>query len=76
MGQRYRRMENQNMGPGLACNLDFAAEKGLEPKVKKIFKIVEIGRRSERTRLTQSYHRRGSWGSRWAIFRVFFWKTK
>ena len=29
----YRRMENQKQGPGLACNLDFAKEKGLEPKV-------------------------------------------
>ena len=40
MGQRYRRMEDQKPGPGLACNLDFAEEKGLEPKVKKISKIV------------------------------------
>ena len=40
MRQRYRRMEDQKPGPGLACNLSFAKEKGLEPKVKKIFKIV------------------------------------
>ena len=40
MGQRYRRMEDQKPEPGLVCNLDFAKEKGLEPKVKKISKIV------------------------------------
>ena len=39
MGQRYSRMEDQKPGPGLACNLDFAKEKKLEPKVKKISKI-------------------------------------
>ena len=38
--QRYRRMEIQKPGPTLACNLGFAKEKGLEPKVKKISKIV------------------------------------
>ena len=38
--QRYRKMENQKPGPGLACNLGFAKEKGLEPKVKKISKIA------------------------------------
>ena len=40
MGQSYRRMEDQKPGPGLARNLGFAKEKGLEPKVKKISKIV------------------------------------
>ena len=40
MGQRYRRMEGRKLGPGLACNLDFTKEKGLESKVKKISKIV------------------------------------
>ena len=35
--QRYRRMEDQKPGPGLACNLGFAKEKRLEPKVKKDF---------------------------------------
>ena len=39
-GQRYRRMKDQKRGPGLACNLGFAKEKGLESKVKKISKIV------------------------------------
>ena len=39
MGQRYCRMEDQKPGPGLACNLGIAEEKGLEPKVKKISKI-------------------------------------
>ena len=38
--QKYRRMEDQKPGPGLACNLGFAKEKILEPKVKKISKIV------------------------------------
>ena len=33
-------MEDQKLGPGLAFNLGFATEKGLEPKVKKISKIV------------------------------------
>ena len=46
-GQRYRRMEDQKPGPGLACNLSFATEKGLEPKVKKISEIFEVGRRDE-----------------------------
>ena len=38
MGQRYRKMEDQKSG--LASNVDFAKEKGLEPKVKKISKVV------------------------------------
>ena len=33
MGQRYRKIEDQKSGSGLACNLDFAGGKGLEPKV-------------------------------------------
>ena len=40
MGQRYRKMEDQKSGPGLACNLDFAKGKGLKPTVKKFSKIV------------------------------------
>ena len=32
-GHRYRRIEDQKPGPGLASNLSFAKEKGLEPKV-------------------------------------------
>ena len=40
MGQSYRRMVDQKSGPRLACNLDFAKEKGLEPKGKNISKIV------------------------------------
>ena len=32
-GQRYRRMEDQRPGPGLACNMGFATEKVLELKV-------------------------------------------
>ena len=38
-GQRYRRLEDQKPGPGLACNLGFDGEKGPEPKLKKISKI-------------------------------------
>ena len=38
--QRYRKMKDLKPGPGLACNLGFAKEKELEPKVKKISKIV------------------------------------
>ena len=30
-GRRYRRIEDQKPGPGLACNLGFAEEKELEP---------------------------------------------
>ena len=37
MAQKYRKMEDQKSAPGLACNLDFAKGKGLEPKVYKIF---------------------------------------
>ena len=37
MGQRYRKMEDWKSGPGLACNLDFAKQKQLEPKVKNFF---------------------------------------
>ena len=40
MRQRYRRMEDQKPGPGLACNLNFAKGEGLEPKVKKVSKIA------------------------------------
>ena len=38
-GQRYRRMEDQKPVPGLAWNLSFAKKKGLEPKLKNVFKI-------------------------------------
>ena len=41
--QRYRRMEDQKPVPGLACNMGFAKEKGLEPKVKKFPKLAELG---------------------------------
>ena len=40
MEHRYRRMEDQKPGHGLACNLGFAKKKELEPKVKTISKIV------------------------------------
>ena len=42
-------MEDQK--PGLACNLGFAKEKELEPKVKKISKIAYVGRGGEQTSL-------------------------
>ena len=71
-GQRCRRMEDQKLEPGLACNLGFAKEKGLKPKVKKISKIVLVGRRGEQTSLAQTYRRRWSGGRHWAIFRNFF----
>ena len=57
MGQRYRKMKDSKSEPGLACNLDFAKGKGLEPKVKKLSKIVQAGRRGEQTCLTQTYQR-------------------
>ena len=40
MEQRYRRKEDQKPVLGLASNLDFAKEKGLEPKVTKDFLAV------------------------------------
>ena len=48
-GQRYREMEDQKSGPGLACNLGFAKEKGLEPKIQKISIIASVGRYGEQT---------------------------
>ena len=50
---------DQKSGPGLACNLDFAEGKGLEPKVENFSKIVKVERRGEQTGLTQTYHRLG-----------------
>ena len=47
MGQRYRKIEDQKLGSGLACNQDLAEGKGLEQKVKKISKIVKVGRRGK-----------------------------
>ena len=73
-GQRYRRMEDQKPGPGLACSLSFAKEKGLESIVKTISKIVLVGRRGEQTSLVQTYHRRGSGCLRWRFFGIFFEK--
>ena len=40
MGQRYRKMEDQKSGLGMACNLDFAKLKRFELKLKKVSKIV------------------------------------
>ena len=39
-GQRYRKMEDQKSGLGMACNLDFAKLKRFELKLKKVSKIV------------------------------------
>ena len=36
-------MEDQKPVPGLACNMGFANEKGLEPKVKKFPKLAKLG---------------------------------
>ena len=66
MGQRYSRMEDQKPRPWLACNLDFVKEKGVEPKIKKVSKLILIGQRGKQTGLTQTHHRR------WAIFCNFF----
>ena len=40
MGRRYRRMEDEKPGLGLACTLNFAKKKGIEPKGKKVSKRV------------------------------------
>ena len=40
MGQKYPRMEDQKLGPGLACNQGFAKEKGLNPKLKDFQKCL------------------------------------
>ena len=56
-------MEDQKPGPGMACNLSFGREKGLEPKVKKISETVEVGRRGEQTSLVRTYvSQTGLWG--------------
>ena len=61
-------MEDQKLGPGLACNLGFAKKKKEhEHKSKKISKIVQVGRRGQQTSLVQTYHIRRSRGRRWAI---------
>ena len=53
-------MQDQKSGPELACNQDFAKEKGLEPKVKKKFLILSVGRLGGQISLMQTYHRLGS----------------
>ena len=40
MGQRYRRMADQKLGPWLACSLNFAKWKESELKGKKVFRRV------------------------------------
>ena len=40
MEQRYRRMEDQKPGPGLARNKDFALQGGLLPKLEKFSENV------------------------------------
>ena len=41
-GQKYRGMEDRKPGPGLACNLGFDKEKGLELKVKKMSELEDV----------------------------------
>ena len=72
--QKYLRMENEKPETGLACNMGFAKEKGLEPKIKKISKIVLVERRGEQTGLVQTYKRRGSGGRLGRFFKSFFLK--
>ena len=67
-------MEDQPLGPGLACNLGFAKEKGLQSKVNKLSKSIYVGRRGEQTSLVRTYNRWEFGGRRWAIFWNFFWK--
>ena len=43
MGKRYRRMENQKPGRGLACKLDFAKGKDLNQKLKRFPKLLKLG---------------------------------
>ena len=68
-------MENENPETGLACNMGFAKKKKkLEPKIKKISKIVLVERRGEQTSLVQTYKRRGSGGRLGRFFKSFFLK--
>ena len=64
-------MEDQKTGPRLACNVKFANGKGLKPKVKKVSKIVYIGRRGEQTSLTLKRITKGVWEP---AAEQFFWK--
>ena len=77
MGQRYPKMEDQKSGPGLACNLDFAKEKGLErkvmkfPKMSKLEDVVSIlSKLVQPKRITDG----GLGAGRWAIFCKFLEK--
>ena len=72
MGQRYLRIEDKKLGPGLECNLDFATEKGLEPKVKKIFKIVILGDVVSKLVSPKCITAESLGGCRRAIFSNFF----
>ena len=40
MEQRYSKMEDQKLGPWLACNQDFAKGKRLEQKLKSFQKCL------------------------------------
>ena len=72
--EKNRRMEDWKPGPGLPYNLGFAKEKGFEPKVKKISKIVQVGRRGEQTSLVHTYHSMGLGAAAGRFFGIFFWK--
>ena len=52
-------MEDQTLGPGLARNLDFAKGERFEPKLKKIFQNVKIGKRGAQISIAQTYYKRG-----------------
>ena len=43
MGQRYRRMEDQNPEPGSACSLGFAEKKDFSLKLKRFPKLSKLG---------------------------------
>ena len=56
MGQKYRRMEDQKLGPMLVRNQDFAEGEELEPKIE----VCYLGRRGEQTSVTRRNRRLGA----------------
>ena len=69
-------MENQKPARGSACSVGSAKEKRLKPKVKKISKTIQVGRRGEQTSLVQTYHRLGSGGPPLKQFFGIFFEKK
>ena len=43
MGQRYRRIDDQKPGPGLACNLILQKGKDLKQKSRRFPKFSKLG---------------------------------